>query len=73
MFWCASILFGNDAQPHSHTQGNSCICRLPSLIIDPTTCHAVTAHLMGLHSAIKMLNSRVWIIQQLVQKMQSGV
>lgn len=43
-----------------------------SLLI-PTAHHAVTAHLMGLHSAIKMLNSRVWIIQQLVQKMQSGV
>lgn len=29
-------------------------------------------HLVGLHSAIKMLAARVRLIQQLVQKMQSG-
>mmetsp|Transcript_16050 Transcript_16050/g.34706 ORF Transcript_16050/g.34706 Transcript_16050/m.34706 type:complete len:305 (-) Transcript_16050:43-957(-) len=32
----------------------------------------LTAHLIGMHSAIKMLNSRVRLIQQLLQKMQSG-
>lgn len=32
----------------------------------------LTAHLVGLHSAIKMLNARVKLIQQLVQKMHSG-
>ena len=33
---------------------------------------SVTAHLVGMHSAIKMLNARVRLIMQVIQKMQSG-
>lgn len=32
----------------------------------------LTAHLLGLHSAIKMLNARVKLVQQVVQRMHSG-
>jgi len=32
----------------------------------------VTAHLLGIHSAIKMLNARVGLIKQLLHKIQSG-
>jgi hypothetical protein len=34
--------------------------------------HAVTTHLVGMHTAIKMLSARVKMIQQLVVKMKSG-
>ena len=35
-------------------------------------CAAVTAHLVGIHSAIKMLNARVKLIEQFLHKMQMG-
>ena len=33
---------------------------------------AVSAHLVSMHSAIKMLSARIRLIQQLIHKMQSG-
>lgn len=35
-------------------------------------CFAVTAHLMGLHSAIKMLQQQLLTLQQLMAKVNSG-